>query len=98
MLPSQIVRARREEIRTIARRYPRLSNIRICGSVARGEDSEKSDIDLLVEPAPGATLFDMGGLREELEELLGVPVDVISINGRMSDALRAALSKDAVSL
>lgn len=98
MLPSEILRARREDARKIANRYPRLANIRICGSVARGEDSERSDIDLLVDPEPGATLFDMGGLREELEELLGVSVDIISANGRMSDALRAALSKDAVRL
>ena len=72
--------------------------IRVCGSVARGEDSEKSDIDILVDPEPGATLFDMGGLSEELRELLGVRVDVISSNGRMSGAMRESLSKDAVSL
>ncbi len=98
MLPSQILRIRREGVREIAKRYPKLANIRICGSVARGEDSEKSDIDILVDPKPGATLFDMGGLRDELEELLGVPVDVISENGRMSDAMRDALMKDAVNL
>ncbi len=98
MLPSQILRERKERVRQIAGRYPRLTNLRVCGSVARGEDSEKSDIDILVDPEPGATLFDMGGLGEELRELLGVPVDIISSNSRMSPALREALSKDAVSL
>ena len=48
------------------------------GSVLHGTDTEGSDIDLLVDALPGATLFDLGGLLEELEDLLGVPVDLLT--------------------
>lgn len=50
-------------------------NPRVFGSVVRGDDS---DLDLLVDPQPGATLFDLGGLQLELEEILGVPVDLLT--------------------
>ena len=56
----------------------RASNPRIFGSVLRGEDKEGSDLDLLVDALPGATLFDLGGLQAELEDLLGVQVDVLT--------------------
>jgi hypothetical protein len=48
------------------------------GSVLHGNDTDASDLDLLVDPMPGATLFDLGGLQDELEELLGVMVDVVT--------------------
>jgi len=48
----------------------------VFGSVLHGDDQEGSDLDLLVDPLPGATLFDLGGLQTELEDLLGVRVDV----------------------
>jgi predicted nucleotidyltransferase len=44
----------------------------------RGEDKEGSDLDLLVDPMPGTTLFDLGGLQVELEALLGVSVDLLT--------------------
>ena len=75
-----------------------LTNLRVCGSVARGQDSEESDVDFLVEPGPNATLFDMGGLREDLEDLLGVPVDIISVNGRMDESMREAMLREAVTV
>lgn len=62
-------------MRRTARRY-RVSNPRVFGSVLRGEDTEGSDLDLLVDPMPGTTLFDLGGLQDELERLLGLRVDV----------------------
>jgi predicted nucleotidyltransferase len=43
-----------------------------------GDDAEGSDLDLLVDPLPGTTLFDLGGLQDELQALLGVPVDVLT--------------------
>ncbi len=98
MLPSTMLQTHREDVKRIMKQYPRLAALRVCGSVARGEDSEKSDIDFLVEPGPEATLFDLGGLREDLEELLGVPVDVISSGSRMDAAMRDALLSEAVSL
>lgn len=51
------------------------------GSVARGEESDSSDIDFLVEFEAGSSLFDLLHLSEELEVLLGVPVDVVSAGG-----------------
>ena len=54
----------------------RAANPRVFGSVAHGTDQEGSDLDLLVDALPGATLFDLGGLQMELEELLGVSVDL----------------------
>lgn len=54
------------------------ANPRIFGSVLHGDDREGSDLDLLVDALPGATLFDLGGLQAELEDLLGVRVDVLT--------------------
>ncbi len=48
------------------------------GSVLRGDDLDSSDLDLLVDPLPGVTLFDLGGLKIELEEMLGVSVDLLT--------------------
>ncbi|MDQ0454411.1 putative nucleotidyltransferase [Rhizobium paknamense] len=59
------------------RRY-NISNPRVFGSVARGDDADESDIDLLIDPAPSTTLFDLGGLQEELQELLGCRVDLVT--------------------
>lgn len=98
MLPSRILHARRREIQALMKRYPMLTNLRVCGSVARGEDNEESDIDFLVEPGPEATLFDMGGLREDLEELLGFPVDVISAKGRMDASMKEAMLREAMTI
>jgi predicted nucleotidyltransferase len=64
-------------VREAARRF-RAANPRVFGSVLRGTDRDGSDLDLLVDALPGATLFDLGGLQVELEELLGVPVDLLT--------------------
>ncbi|HJS05430.1 MAG TPA: nucleotidyltransferase family protein, partial [Variovorax sp.] len=56
----------------------RAVNPRIFGSVLHGTDGDGSDLDLLVDALPGATLFDLGGLQDELESLLGVHVDVLT--------------------
>jgi predicted nucleotidyltransferase len=50
----------------------------VFGSVLYGADHDDSDLDLLVDTLPGATLFDLGGLQEELQKLLGIPVDVLT--------------------
>jgi predicted nucleotidyltransferase len=96
MLPSELLHIHREEIRGIVGRYPRLSNLRVVGSVARGEDNEGSDVDFLVDLASGATLFDLGGLHEDLEDLLGIPVDVISSRSRMDEYMKVTMERDAV--
>lgn len=77
MRPSAAVRQHRDAIHRAASRF-RVANPRIFGSAMRGDDLEHSDLDLLVDALPGATLFDLGGLQDELEQLLGVHVDVVT--------------------
>jgi predicted nucleotidyltransferase len=68
---------KRSAVREAASRF-RAVNPRIFGSVLHGTDGDGSDLDLLVDALPGATLFDLGGLQDELESLLGVHVDVLT--------------------
>ena len=98
MLPSELLHLHRKEILEILERYPMISNMRVIGSVARGEDTEGSDIDFLVDTDSGTTLFDIGGLHEDLEELLGVPVDIIPSGGRMHAHMRMTIERDARAL
>jgi predicted nucleotidyltransferase len=79
MKPSERLNAHREAIRAIVAAN-RASNPRVFGSVARGEDTEESDIDILVDPTPQTSLFDIGGIQYGLSELLGVNVDVATPN------------------
>lgn len=72
---SEIFNKHKGQIKAIANRYP-VANIRVFGSVLHGDDRDASDVDLLVDPLPEATLFDLGGLQDELQELLGVKVDL----------------------
>jgi predicted nucleotidyltransferase len=76
----ELVEAKRDEILAVVRRH-RGRSVAIFGSVARDEDSVMSDIDFLVEFDIGSSLFDLLHLSEELEALLGVPVDVVSAGG-----------------
>ena len=75
MKPSDVLERHRTTVHSAAARH-RLANPRVFGSVARGSDIRGSDLDVLVDPLPNATLFDLGGFQDELEELLGVRVDV----------------------
>ncbi len=77
MRPSTALDEKREIVRATVCRY-RTANPRVFGSVLKGSDVEGSDLDLLVDALPGATLFDLGGLQVELEDLLGVTVDVLT--------------------
>ena len=61
---------RRNEILSLAERY-RAGEVRVFGSVARGDNSAASDVDLLITTRPGCSLFDLGGLLEDLQDLLG---------------------------
>lgn len=80
MKPSVPFEQKRNDIRLIASRF-RVANPRVFGSVLHGDDTDASDLDLLVDPLPETTLFDLGGLQGELEDLLGVPVDVRTPGG-----------------
>ena len=77
MRPSVALAAKRAAVREAAGRF-RAANPRVCGSVVHGTDSEGSDLDVLVDVMPGTTLFDLGGLQLELEDLLGVSVDLVT--------------------
>jgi predicted nucleotidyltransferase len=95
MLPSEHLHIHREAILEILGRYPRLSNLRVVGSVARGEDTEDSDIDFFVDTAPGATYFDIGGLYNDLEDLLGIPFDIIISGDHLHEYMRMTIERDA---
>lgn len=77
MRPSVLLDSKRIAVRAAVERFP-TSNPRVFGSVLYGTDQEGSDIDLLVDALPGATLFDLGGLQDELESLLGLHVDLLT--------------------
>lgn len=77
MRPSQALAVHRAKIRQIAVSH-RVKDIRVFGSALRVDDVEGSDLDLLVEPTPETTLFDIGAIRFELKQLLGLSVDVLT--------------------
>jgi len=87
---------KREAILAIARKYG-AHDVRIFGSVARGDATADSDLDLLVRFEPDRSLFDHGGLIMDLQDLLGVKVDVIS-EGGIRDRFRQHVMKEVVPL
>jgi len=80
MTTEQLVQSKREAILRVAAEHG-ARNVRVFGSVARGEASDESDVDFLVDFEPGRSLLDLGGLRVELESLLGRRVDVVTEPG-----------------
>lgn len=80
MKSGEILRQKREEVLKIAAKYG-VTNVRVFGSIARGEDDEKSDVDLLVSIPDGFSLFDHIEFMQELEVLLRCKVDVASERG-----------------
>lgn len=87
--PSDAFQTHRAAIRLIVEGH-RACNPRVFGSVAQGCDTEESDLDILVDPTPETTLFDIGAIRHELLQLLGVPVDVLTPKS-LPEAFRAAV-------
>ncbi len=77
ILPSLALNKNRQLIRDTVLRHKSV-NPRVFGSVLTGDDNEFSDLDLLVDPLPGVTLFDLGAIQIELETQLGVSVDVLT--------------------
>jgi uncharacterized protein len=96
MITLRMLAERRAEILRLAEAY-RTDRVRVFGSVARGESSESSDVDLLVAPRPGCSLFDLGGLLEDLQGLLGCPVDLVTEDG-LKPNLRERVLREAVPL
>jgi len=91
-----LVNQHREEILKIADRYGAY-NVRLFGSVARGDTTPSSDIDFLVSMQPGRSLMDMGGLLYDLQELLQVDVDVVTEKG-LKPRIRKSVLEEAVTL
>lgn len=80
MKPSELLKQKRDDILSLLANYPMLYNLRVFGSVARGDDVEGSDIDFLVDIEEGTTLFDLGGFQDRLQTMLGIDVDLLTPN------------------
>ena len=79
MLPSIALQTHREAIRRIALSH-RITNVRVFGSVVHGDDTEGSDLDILVDPTKETTMMDIAKIQLELSQLLPVAVDVLTPN------------------
>jgi len=93
MRPSIALQQYRDRIREIALSH-RVTSVRVFGSVLSGEDTDDSDLDILVEPTADATLFDIGAIQYELSELLGINVDVLT-PGALPDRFRQRVLDEA---
>lgn len=96
MRPSLALQRHRDTIRRVVSEH-HTQNARIFGSVAQGTDAEGSDLDILVDPTSDTTLFDIGAIRHELLQCLGIPVDVLTPNA-LPDEFREAVLAEAIPL
>lgn len=96
MLPSQAFFLHRARIREIALSH-HVRNVRVFGSALRGDETAGSDLDLLVEPTEATSLFDIGAIRFELKNLLGIEVDVLTPNG-LPQKFRDQVLREAVAV
>lgn len=94
MKPSEALRLNRDAVRRVVESH-RGRNARVFGSASRGDDRDNSDLDILIDPTPDTTLLDIGAIRHELHELLGVPVDVLT-PGALPEKFRSAVLAEAV--
>ena len=92
----ELLQTKREDILRTANRHGAF-NVRVFGSVERGEADAESDIDLLVDMEPGRSLLDLSGLLIDLEDILGCNVDVMTERG-LRDRIRERVLKEAVAL
>jgi uncharacterized protein len=93
---SMILQKYRVDILDLAKRHG-AKNVRVFGSLARGEDSEGSDLDLLVTLAEGRSLLDLVGLKQDVEDLIHRPVDVVTERA-LSPYLRERVLSEAIPL
>ena len=93
MKPSEALNTHRHAIRKIVQAH-NATNARVFGSVSQGLDDESSDLDILVDPTPQTSLFDIGAIRRELKQLLGVKVDVLTPNA-LPDSFRSQVVSQA---
>lgn len=94
MKPSEALHAHREAIRRIVAAH-HANNPRVFGSVVHGDDSESSDLDILIDPTAETSLFDIGAIRHELLQLLGLPVDVLTPKA-LPEKFRATVLAEAI--
>jgi len=96
MRASQLLEKYSKEIKSIAQRYEQegLHNLRVFGSIAKGLDTDKSDVDFLVDAEPKVTLLTIGGMHYELEQLLGSKFDLIT-TGSLPEALKPKILAEA---
>ena len=92
----EFLESKRDDILRIAARHG-ASNVRIFGSVARGDAAPDSDVDVLVDLEQGRSLFDLGALLENLRQLLGCSVDLVTEKG-LRRRIRDQVLKEAVAL
>ena len=93
---SELLKDKREAILQIAAKHG-AQNVRVFGSVARGEADKQSDIDFLVDMEPGRSLLDLGGMLVDLQDLLGQNVDVVTERG-LKPRIRERVLHEAVAL
>jgi len=96
MITSAKLKVKRNEIVQIAASHG-AKNLRIFGSVARGQAKQSSDLDVLITLEPGRSLLDVVAIKQDLEDLLGCSVDVVTEDA-VSPHIREQVLKDAVSL
>jgi predicted nucleotidyltransferase len=96
MSSGRLLKNKRQQILRVAERYG-ARNVRVFGSAARGEADDASDIDFLVELEAGRSLFDLGGLLMELQELLNCRVDVVTEKSLRS-RIRERVLREAIPL
>lgn len=90
----RLLKEKRDDILRLTAKYG-ASNVRVLGSVARGDPDDASDTDFLVELESGRSLFDLGGLQAELETTLGCRVDVVTERG-LKQRIRGRVLRKAV--
>ncbi len=96
MRPSIALQTYREQIKSIVMAHHAV-NARVFGSVIRGEDTDVSDLDVLIDPTHETSIMDIGAIRLELKALLGVEVDVLTPNA-LPDAYRQQVLRDAIAV
>ena len=96
MEPGSFIKSKRKEILTIAKKHGALS-VRLFGSYARGEEQPSSDIDLLVKMESGRSLLDIIAIKQEVEDLLGKKVDVVT-EAALSPYIRDEVLQQTVAL
>jgi hypothetical protein len=94
--PSLALQQHRDEIRRIALSH-RVTSVRVFGSALHGDDTEDSDLDLLVEPTSETTLMDIARIQVELARLLNIKVDVLTPNA-LPDIFRAQVMTEAAAV